>query len=121
MIRRAPRLLLLFVTAALGVAACANHEERGRQLYAERGCAVCHGTGGRGDGPSAKRLDAPPRDLADVSAYRQGASQDEISSSIRRGAGAMPAFRDISESEANDMAAWIVSLQRRPGGSGSQP
>jgi mono/diheme cytochrome c family protein len=120
MIRRAPRPLLLFVTAALGVAACANHEERGRQLYAERGCAVCHGTRGRGDGPSAKRLDAPPRDFADVRAYRQGPSQDEISRSIRGGAGAMPAFREISESEANDMAAWIVSLQR-PGGSGSQP
>jgi hypothetical protein len=28
----------------------------------------------------------------------------------------MPPFRDISESEAGEIAAWIVSLQRPPHG-----
>jgi high-affinity iron transporter len=104
----------------LGAAACADRSsERGRQLYVEHGCAVCHGAGGRGDGPSAKRLDAPPRDLAEPRAYRQGSSRDDIAAVVRTGAGAMPAFRDITEPEARDIAAWIVSLQsqrRQPGG-----
>jgi mono/diheme cytochrome c family protein len=112
--------LLLVLAAALAAAACTGAEERGRQLYAERGCAVCHGANGRGDGPSAKRLDAPPRDFADVRAYSQGAGRDDIAASIRRGAGAMPPFRDITESEARDIAAWIVSLQHRSAGSGGQ-
>ena len=116
-----PRLLL--VACALGAAACADRpgDERGRHLYAEHGCAVCHGAGGRGDGPSARRLDAPPRDFADARAYRLGATQGEIAAVIRKGGGAMPAFRDITEAEASDIAAWIVSLQHQPRQPGGKP
>jgi high-affinity iron transporter len=105
--------LLPFVAAALVGAACAGPAERGQKVYAEHGCAVCHGAEGHGDGPSAARLDAPPRDFADPRAYSQGSSPIEIARSIRRGAGAMPAFRDITEEEANDIAIWIVARQRR--------
>jgi mono/diheme cytochrome c family protein len=80
-------------------------------VYAERGCAVCHGAGGRGDGPAAKRLDAPPLDLTDPGAYKQGTSQDQIAASIRNGTGAMPPFRDLTGPEAADIAAWLISLQ----------
>lgn len=104
------------VLAALGAAACGTPEQRGQRLFAERGCAVCHGTAARGDGPSAGRLDVPPRDLADVRAYAQGATRKDIAASIRNGAGAMPPFRDISESEADDIAAWLLSLRRPPQG-----
>jgi high-affinity iron transporter len=114
------RPLLLIAAAALGAAACTSAEERGRQLYAERGCAVCHGAAGRGDGPSARRLDVPPRDFADTGAYSQGSSRQDIAASIRRGVGAMPAFRDLSETEAKDIAAWIVSIQHQPARSGGQ-
>lgn len=103
--------LLLVVAIASGTAGC-SAADRGHQLYGERGCAVCHGQGGRGDGPAAKRLDTPPLDLTDVRSYRQGASQDQIAASIRNGSGAMPAFRDLTGPEAADIAAWIVSLQR---------
>jgi mono/diheme cytochrome c family protein len=113
--------VLLLLAAAVPAAACASQARRGQQLYAERGCAVCHGPGGRGDGPSAKRLDLPPRDFANVRAYRQGSARSDVVASIRRGTpgGAMPAFRDLSDAEAEDIAAWIVSLQQP--GSGGQP
>jgi mono/diheme cytochrome c family protein len=103
--------LLLVVTVAWAAAGCTSAQQRGHQLYAERGCAVCHGAAGRGDGPAAKRLDTPPLDLSDVRAYRQGAGQDQIAASIRNGSGAMPPFRDLTGPEAEDIAAWIVSLQ----------
>jgi mono/diheme cytochrome c family protein len=117
------RILLLMAVAAVSVTGCTSTspEERGRRLYAERGCIVCHGAGGRGDGPSAPRLDAQPRDFTDVRAYRLGSSQDDIVTSIRAGGGAMPSFRDVSEPDAKDIAAWIVSLQRQAGGSGGKP
>lgn len=105
-----------------GAAACADRSiERGRQGYLEHGCAVCHGAGGRGDGPSATRLDIPPRDFADSRAYRQGSGQDAIAASIRGGAGVMPAFRDLAPSEAGDIAAWIVALQQQPPAPGGRP
>jgi mono/diheme cytochrome c family protein len=106
------RLLPLVAAAAFGCVACAGPAERGQTLYAEHGCAVCHGADGHGNGPSATRLDLPPRDFADPRAYRQGSSPIEIARSIRRGAGAMPPFRDITEEEANEIALWIVSRQR---------
>lgn len=102
---------LLAIAAVLG-ASCSSAEARGGRVYGERGCAVCHGQAGHGDGPSAGRLDVPPRDLADARAYRDGAGPDQIAASIRRGSGSMPPFRDITEDEAKDVAAWIVSLQR---------
>ena len=109
----APALLLSLVSA-IGVSACADHpEEQGRQLYMQHGCAVCHGAEGRGNGPTASRLDVPPRDFGDPRAYREGSSAADITSSIRNGAGAMPAFRDLGDTEAGDIAALIVSLQGR--------
>jgi mono/diheme cytochrome c family protein len=111
------RVLVLGLAAALCAGGCTSTEERGRQRYAEHGCAACHGPSGRGDGPTAKRLDIPPRDFADPRAYSQGSNPREIATSIRRGAGAMPAFRDLSDEEATEIAAWIVSLQR-PAGAG---
>jgi mono/diheme cytochrome c family protein len=104
--------LLLVVSVASCAAGCTGAAQRGHQLYAERGCAVCHGAGARGDGPAARRLDTPPLDLTDVRSYRQGASQEQIAASIRNGSGAMPAFRDLTGPEASDIAAWIVSLQQ---------
>jgi len=106
------RAILLVMAMAFVTAGCTSAEQRGHQLYAERGCAVCHGAGGRGDGPAAKRLDAPPLDLTDARAYKQGSSQDQIAASIRNGSGAMPPFRDLTGPEAADIAAWIVSLQQ---------
>jgi high-affinity iron transporter len=102
----------LIVLSSMFAIGCADRAaKRGRQLYAEHGCAVCHGAQGHGDGPSVKRLDIAPRDFADRRGYRNGIGPDQIAASIRNGAGAMPPFRDITESEAQDIAAWIVSLQ----------
>jgi mono/diheme cytochrome c family protein len=122
MIGRGAGLLMLVAASTISAAACGEGtEERGRQLYAQHGCAVCHGVHGRGDGPSAKRLDAPPRDFGDAASYKQGSSVSDLAASIRNGTGAMPAFRDITDDDANDIAAWIVSLQQRPAGSKAQP
>ena len=108
--------LFVFTCAALS-SACTSDEARGRELYEQHGCAVCHGVEGRGDGPSAKRLAVPPRDLTDMRFYREGASSDAIAKSIRAGAGrnnAMPAFADITPEEARQIGAWLVSIQRSP-------
>jgi mono/diheme cytochrome c family protein len=120
MTRRAPGAVLLFVPAALAAAGCSGGPvQRGRPLYSQHGCGVCHGSDGRGKGPTAKRLDVPPADFSDRRTYRFGVSQQAISASIRNGAGAMPPFRDITEQEGQELAAWIESLQQA-GTSGSR-
>lgn len=110
----------------LVAAGCGDQVARGREIYAKHGCAVCHGHGGRGDGPAAKTLTPPARDFADVRHYKEGWSRESIATSIRngvRGSTSMPAFKDLSQGDAEAVAAWIVSLQGASGsgGGGGQP
>jgi high-affinity iron transporter len=109
--------LIVLAALCLALTACSDDVTRGRELYAEHGCAVCHGAEGRGDGPSAKRLATPPRDLTNMRLYREGASSDAIAKTIRSGSGrnnAMPAFTDITPDEARQIGEWLVSLQKSP-------
>ncbi len=58
----------------LALAACMPQTEpevSGRALFAEN-CAVCHGDGGRGDGPAAAGLTPPPTDLTRLTATHGG-------------------------------------------------
>ena len=111
--------------AVLAAAALACHSETappppaldGAALFAENGCAACHGKGGHGDGPSARGAAFRPRDLADVSSYRQGTSVPAIAATIAKGVagdgGGMPAFAHIPAAEREAMAHYIVSLQNK--------
>ena len=112
---------LILMLASLVAAGCTDRVAAGRELYMTHGCAVCHGAGGRGDGPSAARMVVPPTDFAKVDAYREGSSPEDIARTIRYGTsvpGPMPPFAHISEEDARLLAAWIVSLQ---GTDGAQP
>ncbi|MFH2202250.1 MAG: cytochrome c [Elusimicrobiota bacterium] len=43
----------------------------GRDLFA-RSCAACHGEAGRGDGPAARGMNPPPRDLTRPEGWKNG-------------------------------------------------
>jgi mono/diheme cytochrome c family protein len=112
------RLIVTGIAALLVTSGCGDRVERGRELYAKHGCAVCHGQEGRGDGPAARTLNPPPRDFADVGGYQQGASEDAIAASIRNGvrtSRTMPAFTHLATDEIELLARWIVSLQNDTG------
>ena len=69
-----PALGGVATAALIGLAACMPRTEpevSGRALYAEN-CAVCHGDGGRGDGPAAAGLTPPPTDLTRLTASHDG-------------------------------------------------
>lgn len=104
--------------ASLIAGGCTDRVDAGRQLYAKHGCAVCHGAGGHGDGPTAARLVVPPRDFANVEEYREGSSPEAIAATIRFGTaapGPMPPFGHISAEDARLLAAFIASLQQSEG------
>jgi mono/diheme cytochrome c family protein len=90
-------LLILFVLAALGLAACGSGEVAGSvetsatlapvpaeysgktnplgtesanagALVFENNCVACHGAQGHGDGPAGASLDPAPKNLAELSA-----------------------------------------------------
>ncbi len=96
---------VLVGAAMAGLAGCAPQapeEVSGRALYADY-CAVCHGDGGRGDGPAAAGMTPPPVDLTLLSranggtfpvirvmSYIDGYTRED------RGEG-MPAFGELLE------------------------
>lgn len=124
-VRATPAPRRWWALTAIGVAGamtigCTERVARGRELYQQHGCAVCHGQSGRGDGPAAKTLTRPPRDFASPQHFVQGASEEDIADSIANGVDApgsqMPPFSHISEDDRKLIAAWIVSLQHQESG-----
>lgn len=80
-----------------GVAYQATSIAEGATLFAEH-CAVCHGAGGRGDGPAAATLKPPPADLRahHVALHTAG----DIFWWISHGRPPMPAFGDRLDADA---------------------
>ncbi|MBI3333230.1 MAG: c-type cytochrome [Candidatus Omnitrophica bacterium] len=98
--------------------------ERGKELYGQLGCAACHGTAGRGDGPSAPTLvdnwgrPIRPADLTHGSAYRGGSSVKDIVARMMTGIDGtpMPSYADAlsSPEDAWALATYIRSIQEKP-------
>ena len=91
--------------------------DRGRELFERNGCAVCHGAAGRGDGRIAKTLTPPPRNFRDLTAYKQGASVEEITRTLEKGVAGgttMPAYPHLSLEERRSIALFIGHLQEEP-------
>jgi high-affinity iron transporter len=122
------------LTAALAVAAgCARHAAptaaEGQALYAQNGCAGCHGQSGRGDGPVAPTLTPRPTNLHDAAAFTHGVELTAIAATIANGVPApatsasentqvvthhgkvMPAFGHLTEVERQSLALYVMSLR----------
>jgi mono/diheme cytochrome c family protein len=81
--------------------------ELGKKLYEETGCIKCHGTLGRGDGPSAPTLmddwghPIRPADLTQSWTFRGGSSREDIFRSMSTGLNGtpMPGFLEALQPE----------------------
>lgn len=87
----------------------------GKVLYQRYGCAVCHGTKGRGDGPVARSMDPKPRDFRDAQAFKKGRSLGAISETIRagvmdQGVVGMPGYPHVPDGERRAIGAYVASL-----------
>ncbi|MGH2531204.1 MAG: copper resistance protein CopC [Thermomicrobiales bacterium] len=98
-----------------GVALAAVDEAaivRGEEIYLAN-CATCHGAAGQGDGPAAAGLNPPPADL--TSPLHRAHRPEDLALWVTNGlpGTAMPGFGEtLSESEINDVVAYIQSLSR---------
>jgi mono/diheme cytochrome c family protein len=91
----------------------------GKKLYEENGCVKCHGTVGRGDGPSAPTLvddwghPIRPADLSQTWTLRGGSSREDIFRTMSTGLNGtpMPSFLDALTPEQRwAITDFIVSL-----------
>ncbi|HEX3274343.1 MAG TPA: FTR1 family protein, partial [Gemmatimonadales bacterium] len=94
---------------------------RGAEVY-QANCAGCHGTVGRGDGPTAAGLKPPPTNLADGAALRNVTPLDYFRRiSIGTVGTAMPAFEGRLPAEDRWAAALYSSILRLPAPRGEVP
>src|SRR4029453_15927402 len=93
-----------------GMRATPSQVAEGEGLYTQR-CVACHGATGADDGPSASMLSKLPPELGSF-AWQAERTDADIAQAIRAGlAGtAMPASRDLTESELATMVAYVRSL-----------
>jgi len=98
--------------------------EIGKKLYVDNGCVKCHGTLGRGDGPSATTLKddlgLPIRaaDLSQSWTFRGGSSREDIFRTMSTGLNGtpMPSFLDALPPEQRwAITDFIVSLSGSDG------
>ena len=98
--------------------------ELGKKLYVESGCVKCHGTLGRGDGPSAPTLvddlrhPIRPADLAQSWTFRGGSTRDDIFRTMTTGLNGtpMPSFLEALTPEQRwAITDFIVSLSSSDG------
>lgn len=98
--------------------------ELGKKLYVDTGCVRCHGTLGRGDGPSAPTLiddlqhPIRPADLTQSWTFRGGATREDIFRTMSTGFNGtpMPGFVDALTPEQRwAITDYIVSLSGEDG------
>jgi mono/diheme cytochrome c family protein len=98
--------------------------EAGKKLYEETGCPRCHGSLGRGDGPSAPTLvddwghAIRPADLAQSWTFRAGSSREDIFRTMSTGLNGtpMPSFQEgLTPEQRWAITDYIVSLSGSSG------
>ena len=110
-LRRASRVLLATLVLA-GVQAHVALAQTPQDTYAQR-CTPCHGANGKGDGPSGKFLNPPPKDFATA---LNGKGDDWIAKVITQGgpagglSAAMPPNPGLSDDQLKDLVQYIKKL-----------
>ena len=100
-----------FLCCSLSVPSWLSAAEKTAVLFQEL-CSVCHGAGGKGDGPSAQGLEPKPADFTNCKVMTK--DSDEVLLKIIKGGGqsvgrstVMPAWGGFSERAADRRAGQI--------------
>ncbi|MBI2303197.1 MAG: cytochrome c [Chloroflexi bacterium] len=86
--------------------------DRGRALFAAKGCESCHGKVGKGDGPQATTTKLPPTNFTDRG-WMITRSDPDLYWAIVRGrekAGMRPFGNELSANETWDLVSFVRSL-----------
>jgi high-affinity iron transporter len=110
--RLAPLALGFALFVTYGAASPALGADKARETFTEL-CSICHGTGGKGDGPSAAGLNPRPADFTNC-ATMQAQSDAVLFTIIKRGGqGAgrstvMPAWGEaLSDGQIRDLVSVV--------------
>ncbi len=101
-------------TAIVGAASAVPADQEARRIFDQR-CMMCHGSSGKGDGPSSGTLDPKPRDFTDH-AWQKATADAEIQTAIVKGGPGvkksplMPPNPDLADEP--DVVSALVTIVR---------
>jgi mono/diheme cytochrome c family protein len=81
--------------------------QEGKKVF-EANCVVCHGPGGKGDGPVGAALNPKPGDLTSKAVQAQ--SDGELFWKISTGRGAMPSWQTLPQKDRWSLVQFIRNL-----------
>jgi len=88
-------------------------EMDGAKIYADK-CVLCHGPGGKGDGPGGAALNPKPRDHTD-GAYMNTRTNEQLEEVISNGKGAMPSWKSqLTPDQIKAVLKHVRSLAQPP-------
>lgn len=101
---------ILFLLLCSTTLAHAQDVDRGRDLYAAK-CLACHGESGKGDGPAARALTAPPPDMTTEAFWRE-MTDEKLRTTITAGkpSGVMRPFK-MPQDKLRDLVAYLNTLK----------
>jgi mono/diheme cytochrome c family protein len=106
--------LLVATCVGVGAAVSAAQAQDAKQVY-EKSCVMCHGAGGKGDGPASKAMKPPPQPFA---TGLSGTSDADIAKVIKEGgkavgkAASMPAYGSkLSDEQIQGLVQYIKGLK----------
>jgi mono/diheme cytochrome c family protein len=106
-------LLALFSPAAPLFAQGEGGDAAAGKALFEGNCVICHGTGGKGDGPAAAGFNPKPADFTDRSRMSRSPETRRFKTVLEGGASVglsplMPPFREVlSEQQVRDVLAYV--------------
>lgn len=99
------------------LAASAEDIAAGQQIF-QTNCAICHGPGGQGDGPTAESLDTSPADFTDHEFMRTRSNQD-LFKVITNGKIPMPSWEAaLDEDQRWQVITYLRAFSYQPAGPG---
>jgi mono/diheme cytochrome c family protein len=97
------------------MASVSAHAQDAKQLY-EQTCAMCHGTGGKGDGPTSQSLLPKPADLTVVAKDKSDAYLTKLITEGGPSVGKsplMPSYKGIlNEKQVQSVVRYVKGLAR---------
>lgn len=87
----------------------AELEAHGKKLF-EQNCVICHGAGGKGDGPAGAALNPHPRNFTMADGWKNGRKSSQIIGTLEKGLGNMPAFAAFPLDDKFALSYYVISF-----------
>lgn len=102
-------VLTVVVIATIGISRTTARADNTAEATYKAKCASCHGPDGKGETATGKAMKVKDLALADV----QKMSDAELTDTIAKGKGKMPAYKTLTPDQVKDLVAYVRAFGKK--------